>query len=74
MNARRDCPHAFPCWYRLQGRCCYSGIEDMATCTGHQASAFYVRLRDQGRIVSRTVCPGEDRPSSERLVPLPRRE
>jgi hypothetical protein len=40
----RVCGHEFYCWYRLEGRCCHSSVEDVSKCKGQEPSWIYVEL------------------------------
>ena len=40
----RECSHDFYCWYRLEGRCCHGGVEDISTCKGQEPSSIYVEF------------------------------
>jgi hypothetical protein len=43
MN-NRDCPHAFYCWYRIDGQCCHSAIENLEACRGQEPSRIHIPL------------------------------
>jgi hypothetical protein len=69
VNNTRECPHEFYCWYRINGRCCHSCIEDIPNCKGCEPSAFYVQLMNQNHQSAEKQASEKDR-SSQRLFPL----
>jgi hypothetical protein len=44
MSNHRACCHTFNCWYRVDGQCCHSLVEDFAACRGFQPVQVFVSL------------------------------
>ncbi len=63
--SNRECSHAFYCWYRLEGRCCHSSVEDISTCKGQEPSTIYVELTIRPR-----RAPHKDRVAEQESPPV----
>jgi len=68
MN-NRECPHKFYCWYRVNGCCCHSCVEDIPNCKGFEPSTFYVQLMNRFQQITEKPATKDDTPG-ERLLPL----
>lgn len=66
----RECPHTFNCWYRVEGRCCHSCVEDIPNCKGCEPSTYYVQLTNRAQKPIEKPASEEVSPA-ERLLPLP---
>jgi hypothetical protein len=64
----RDCCHVFYCWFRVDGRCCHAGVNDIAACKGKEPSHHSIALPQvPATLHSAPAAPADERRAAPRF-------